>query len=63
MDKKTGRTLVEVSPEFFRPAEVDVLLGDSSRAREKLGWQPETKFEELARLMVEADIRRVGASA
>lgn len=63
IDKKTGRTLVEISPEFFRPAEVDILIGDSSKAKEKLGWQPKTKFEELARIMVEADIRRAGAAS
>lgn len=62
MDKKSGRTLVEISPEFFRPAEVDILIGDPSKAKEKLGWQPKTKFEELARMMVEADIRRVGSA-
>ena len=57
IDKKTGRVLVEASPEFFRPAEVDLLLGDPSRARERLKWNPEkTSFEELVRLMVEHDI-------
>ena len=59
-DSKTGRILVEVSPEFFRPAEVEVLIGDASKAREKLGWQPRTKFSDLVALMVEADIRRIG---
>lgn len=57
IDKKTGRILVEISPEFFRPAEVDILIGDPSKAKKKLGWQPKTKFEELARIMVEADIK------
>lgn len=60
IDKGTGKTLVEISPEFFRPAEVDLLIGDYSKAKKELGWQPKTKFEELARMMVEADIRRVG---
>jgi GDPmannose 4,6-dehydratase len=60
-DKKTGQTLVEVSDEFFRPAEVDILMGDYSKAKEKLGWQPKVKFEELARIMVEADMKRVEA--
>ena len=59
IDKTTGRVMVEVSPEFYRPAEVDILIGDSRKAREKLGWMPNTKFEELVRIMVEADIRRV----
>ena len=59
IDKKTGKILIEISPEFFRPAEVDVLLGDYSKAREKLGWQPRTKFEDLVGIMVEADIKRI----
>ena len=59
IDKKTGKTLVEVSSEFFRPAEVDILMGDYSKAKEKLGWQPKTKFEDLVGIMVEADIKRV----
>lgn len=63
LDRKTGKVMVEVSPEFFRPAEVDLLIGDYKRAQEKLGWQPKTRFEDLARIMVEADIKRVGATA
>jgi GDPmannose 4,6-dehydratase len=58
IDKKTGKTLIEISSEFFRPAEVDILLGDYSKAKEKLGWQPKTQFEELVRIMVEADMKR-----
>lgn len=63
LDRKTGRVMVEVSPEFFRPAEVDLLIGDYRRAQEKLGWQPKTRFEDLARIMVEADIKRVGETS
>jgi len=59
LDKKTGKTLIEISPEFFRPAEVDILQGDYSKARENLGWQPRTKFQNLAGIMVEADIKRI----
>jgi GDPmannose 4,6-dehydratase len=58
-DAKTGRVLVEVSPEFFRPAEVEALIGDASKAREKLGWTPKTSLEELVQIMVEADLKRV----
>ncbi len=47
---------VVVDPAFFRPAEVDLLVGDASKAREKLGWEPEVSFEELVRIMVEADL-------
>jgi GDPmannose 4,6-dehydratase len=47
---------VEVDPRYFRPTEVDALLGDASKAREKLGWEPKVKFRELIELMVDADI-------
>jgi GDPmannose 4,6-dehydratase len=50
---------VRVNPAFFRPAEVDCLQGDASKAREKLGWVPEITLEELAAEMVEADLRRL----
>ncbi len=53
------RKYVEIDPKFLRPAEVDYLCGDASLAREKLGWQPEVAFEELIRMMVEADLRLV----
>jgi GDPmannose 4,6-dehydratase len=59
VNKKTGETLVEISSEFFRPAEVDILMGDYSKAKKKLGWQPRVKFEDLVPIMVEADIKRV----
>ena len=59
IDKKSGKVLVEVSPEFYRPAEVDILIGNPQKTKEKLGWQPKIKFEELVRIMVEADIKRV----
>lgn len=55
IDRKSGRTLVKVNPEFFRPAEVEVLIGDPSKAKEKLGWAPKVGLEELAEMMVEAD--------
>jgi GDPmannose 4,6-dehydratase len=59
VDKKTGRVLVEISPEFFRPAEVRLLIGDPSKARKKLGWRPRTKFHELVEMMVGADMERL----
>ncbi len=56
IDKKTGKVLVEVDPKYFRPAEVDQLLGDPTKARTKLGWNPtKTTFRELIKLMVEHD--------
>ncbi len=59
VDEKTGKILIEVSPEFYRPAEVNLLLGNPSKAKEKLGWQPEIKFKELTKMMVESDIKRI----
>jgi GDPmannose 4,6-dehydratase len=56
--RKTGKVRVKVNPAFFRPAEVDRLIGDASRAQRLLGWKAQTSLEELCRLMVEADIRR-----
>ncbi|MDR2674579.1 MAG: GDP-mannose 4,6-dehydratase [Opitutaceae bacterium] len=57
-DAATGRLLVRVNPKFYRPAEVDMLVGDATKARDKLGWQATTTLEELCRMMVEADLRR-----
>ncbi len=59
VDAKSGRTLVRVSPAFYRPAEVDVLTGDPGRAKRELGWEATTSLEALARMMVEADLTRV----
>jgi GDPmannose 4,6-dehydratase len=58
VDKATGKTVVKVDPRFYRPAEVDLLIGNPAKAREKLGWKPTTSLEELCRMMVEADLRR-----
>lgn len=56
IDKNTGKVLVEVDPKYFRPAEVQTLLGDPTKARTVLGWNPrKTSFDELVRLMVESD--------
>jgi GDPmannose 4,6-dehydratase len=52
---KTGRMLVAVDPAYYRPTEVDLLLGDPAKSREKLGWQHKTRFEDLVVEMVEAD--------
>jgi GDPmannose 4,6-dehydratase len=60
-DRKTGKVLVEVSPEFFRPAEVELLVGNPRKALEKLGWKPKTKFADLVHIMVEADMKMVGS--
>lgn len=55
IDPTTGKVRVEVSPEFFRPAEVDLLIGDPKKAKEKLGWSSQTSLEELVRIMVQSD--------
>lgn len=58
VDTATGKVIVRINPAFYRPAEVDLLMGDPSLAREKLGWEASTPLEELCRMMVEADLRR-----
>ena len=55
--KYNGKVVVKVNPEFYRPAEVDTLLGDYSKAKKELGWEPKTKFKELVKMMVEADLQ------
>jgi len=62
LDKKSGKVLVEVSPEFFRPAEVELLIGNAQKAEAVLGWKPRTKFQDLVRIMVEADLKRAADS-
>ena len=57
MDAQTGRTLVEIDPRFFRPVDVDQLIGDATKARTHLGWEPEVRFDELVSMMVLADLR------
>ena len=61
IDVKTGKVLVEVSPDFYRPTDVVNLLGDPSKAKQELGWDPskKTKFEDLVNLMVDADMAKV----
>ncbi|KGK24411.1 MULTISPECIES: GDP-mannose 4,6-dehydratase [Pseudomonas] len=58
IDAETGRTLVAVNPKFYRPTEVDLLLGNPEKAKTVLGWEPRTSLEDLCRMMVEADLRR-----
>src|SRR6202790_2637896 len=56
LDKKSGKTLVRVDPVYFRPTEVELLVGDASKAREKLGWKPKTSFAQLVKEMVAGDL-------
>jgi GDPmannose 4,6-dehydratase len=58
VDTRSGKTLVRINPRFHRPAEVDLLIGDARKARERLGWTAETSLESLCRMMVEADLHR-----
>ncbi|HPG64015.1 MAG TPA: GDP-mannose 4,6-dehydratase [Saccharofermentans sp.] len=62
VDKNSGKTVVKVNPKFFRPAEVELLLGNPAKAEEKLGWKREISFDELVRRMVTNDLELVKAS-
>ena len=64
IEKDTGRVLIEISPDFYRPTDVINLLGDPTKARKQLGWNPtKTSFEELVRLMVHHDMTVVGTGS
>lgn len=56
IDSVTGKTVVEVDPRYFRPTEVELLLGDATKAQQKLGWTPHTSLDELVRMMIEEDV-------
>ena len=58
VNRATGKTVVKVNPKFYRPAEVDLLIGDASKAKKVLGWEPKTSLEELCKIMVKADLKR-----
>jgi GDPmannose 4,6-dehydratase len=58
IDKQTGKTVVKINPKFYRPAEVDLLIGNPQKAKDILGWEPKTTLEELCDMMVKADIKR-----
>ncbi|TWG38861.1 GDPmannose 4,6-dehydratase [Acidovorax delafieldii] len=58
VDIATGKTVVRVNPRFYRPSEVELLMGDPAKAKAKLGWEPQTTLEQLCQMMVEADLRR-----
>ncbi len=57
IDSKKGKVLIEIDPRYFRPTEVDFLLGDPTKARTELGWRPRVTFEELVKIMVESDMK------
>ncbi len=60
IDAKTGRILVEIDPRYYRPSEVDLLLGDATKAKTHLGWQPSVTFAQLVEIMLQADLQAVG---
>ena len=59
VDRRSGKVIVRVNPAFYRPAEVDILIGNPGKANQKLGWKREVSFDALVRMMAEADLRRV----
>jgi len=59
-DRKTGKCLIEIDPRYYRPTEVDLLLGDPAKAKTVLGWKPKTTFRDLVTMMVKADLELVG---
>lgn len=61
IDATTGKVIVAINPKFYRPAEVDLLIGNPAKAKAKLGWEPTTTLEQLCAMMVEADLRRNAA--
>jgi GDPmannose 4,6-dehydratase len=63
LDARSGRILVEVDPRYFRPTEVDLLVGDSTKAREKLGWRHKLSFDAIVAEMVQADLELVRQEA
>ena len=58
VDAATGKTVMRINPKFYRPAEVELLIGNPAKAKAKLGWAPNTTLEQLCQMMVEADLRR-----
>jgi len=58
IDTTTGKTVMRINPKFYRPAEVELLIGNPEKAKTKLGWEPKTTLEQLCQMMVEADLRR-----
>lgn len=61
IDKNSGKTIIKIDPVYFRPAEVDLLIGDYAKAKRELGWEPTVKFKELVELMVEEDLKKEAA--
>ena len=62
IDKRTGKAIVILTPEFYRPAEVDLLIGDPRKAKQRLNWEAQTSLEELVQMMAKADFDRHAAA-
>lgn len=62
IDKKTGKVIIDIDPRFFRPAEVDLLIGSPAKAKKVLGWEPKVNFPGLVKIMMEADLKLVNRS-
>ena len=60
INKKTKKIIIRIDPKYYRPAEVDFLMGDASKAKNILKWEPKTKFKELVKIMLEADLTKEG---
>ena len=58
VDTASGKTVMRINPKFYRPAEVELLIGNPAKAKAMLGWEPKTTLEQLCQMMVEADVRR-----
>src|SRR3989339_3666 len=58
---KKGDVVIEIDPKYYRPTEVDLLIGDATKAKNELGWEPKVKFEELVKIMIRADLEKVGS--
>ena len=59
IDTKSGKKIIRVDKSYYRPTEVKLLLGDASKAKEKLGWEPKTSFKDLVRMMTHEDLKKV----
>ena len=59
IDPKTGNVIIEVDPNYYRPTEVDILIGDASKAKKELGWEPKVTFDELIKIMIKYDFQKI----
>jgi GDPmannose 4,6-dehydratase len=62
IDKNTNKTIIKIDPRYYRPAEVEILLGDPSKAKKELGWTPTTTFKDLVKMMMEDDLKNEGVT-